>query len=272
MGYATTYGGDGFCNSSTASQNGFLNTAAGSGGPSGCAFGDATISGVVSGSCAGYDKPDYQALVTGNPSDGVRDLPDVSLFASNGVWSHYYMACYSDQAAGGSPCFGPATPNPSFWSGFGGTSISTPIMAGIQALINQATGSVWGNPNYVYYPLAAAEYGLTGNSACDSSQGTGTDPGCFFYDVTLGDMAVNCLPLASNGTTVGTFSCFYPATNPGKNGVLSTSNTAYQPAYRAQVGWDFATGIGTVNAANLVANWPGSSFGVQASTAAKTGN
>src|SRR5262249_22226265 len=39
-------------------------------------------------------------------------------------------------------------------------------------------------------------------------------------------------------------------------------------------GWDFATGIGTVNAANLVANWPGSSglpgFALAASPASVT--
>jgi Abnormal spindle-like microcephaly-assoc'd, ASPM-SPD-2-Hydin len=34
--------------------------------------------------------------------------------------------------------------------------------------------------------------------------------------------------------------------------VLSTSNSAFQPAYSAATGWDFATGIGTVNAYNLV--------------------
>ena len=27
----------------------------------------------------------------GNPSDGVRDIPDVSLFAANGVWGHFYV-------------------------------------------------------------------------------------------------------------------------------------------------------------------------------------
>lgn len=267
-GFAAPYGGGGFCNSSTAIQNGFLNTVAASGGPSGCAFGAPAIQGVVSGDCAGYAKPAYQTVIAGNPSDGVRDMPDISLFASNAFWGHYYVTCYSNQHAGGSSCL----QDPSLWAGFGGTSISTPIMAGIQALINQATGSVWGNPNFVYYPLAAIEYGATGNNACNSNLGNGTDPGCVFYDITAGDITVNCLPLTSNGTTVGTFSCFYPATNPGTNGVLSTSNTAYQPAFSAQVGWDFATGIGTVNAANLVANWPGSSFGVQASAAVKTGN
>jgi hypothetical protein len=39
-------------------------------------------------------------------------------------------------------------------------------------------------------------------------------------------------------------------------GVLSTSNTAYKPAYAATTGWDFATGIGSINAANLVKAWP----------------
>jgi hypothetical protein len=39
--------------------------------------------------------------------------------------------------------------------------------------------------------------------------------------------------------------------------VLSTSTTSYQPAYKTGTGWDFATGIGTVNAYNLVfnSNW-----------------
>jgi len=39
-------------------------------------------------------------------------------------------------------------------------------------------------------------------------------------------------------------------------GVLSTDVNAFAPAYGTTVGWDFATGIGTVNAANLVSNWP----------------
>src|SRR5207245_770035 len=42
-------------------------------------------------------------------------------------------------------------------------------------------------------------------------------------------------------------------------GVLSTSNSAFSPAYGSATGWDFATGIGTVNAANLVNNWSASS-------------
>jgi hypothetical protein len=38
-------------------------------------------------------------------------------------------------------------------------------------------------------------------------------------------------------------------------GVLSTSDSSYLPAYATGAGWDFATGLGTINAANLVEQW-----------------
>jgi hypothetical protein len=117
-------------------------------------------------------------------------------------------------------------------------------MAGIQALVNQQTGERQGNPNPVYYSLAAAEYGANGNSSCNSTLGKGVASSCIFYDVTQGDMDVNCK---------GSNNCYLPS---GAQGVLSTSNTADQPAYGTQTGWDFATGIGSVNAYNLVNNWP----------------
>ncbi len=259
LGYAVPYGVDGACNSAVGEQF-FLTTGAGSGGPSACASGAPTVNGVVSGTCAGYAKPSYQASLFGNPSDGVRDLPDVSMFAANGVWGHYYVVCYSNPAAKAPPCNNP----PSSWSGAGGTSFGAPILAGVQALINQAAGSMQGNPNFVYYRLAKSEYGSSGSSACNSTLGNATDPGCIFHDVTLGDMDVNCKPLTSHGAIIGTFSCYYPASDPGANGVLSTSKTRYEPAYPAGAGWDFATGIGTMNVYNLVANWPGSSLALSA--------
>ncbi|MBI2679792.1 MAG: hypothetical protein HYX25_02150 [Candidatus Solibacter usitatus] len=239
FGFATTYGTGGFCNSSTASANGYLTTGAGSGGPSACATGSPTVGGVVGGTCAGYAKPSWQSLV-GNPADGVRDIPDVSLFAANGVWGHYYVFCHSDPANGGTPCTGA----PSTWSGAGGTSFAAPIVAGIQALVNQKTGSRWGNPNPIYYSMAAAEYGASGNNSCNSTLGQGAASSCVFYDVRQGDIDVNC---------TGTRNCYLPS---GTNGVLSTSNSAYAPAFGTNIGWDFATGIGTLNAANLVNGWP----------------
>jgi subtilase family serine protease len=238
-GFATTYGSSGFCNSTTGKDD-FLTTGAGSGGPSGCATGAASTSGVVSGTCKGYAKPSWQTGVVGIPADGVRDLPDVSMFASNGLWGHYYVFCWSDTREGGTACTGA----PSGWSGAGGTSFASPILAGIQALVNQKQGARQGNPNPVYYKLAATEYGASGSTSCNSTNGNTVGSTCIFYDVTKGDMDVNC---------TGTHNCYLPS---GTNGVLSTSDSSYLKAYGTTTGWDFATGIGSVNAANLVNNWP----------------
>ena len=235
--YSTTYGSSGFCNSRTGEAD-YLTTASGSGGPSGCATGSPSKSGIVSGTCAGYAKPGWQSVL-GNPSDGVRDLPDVSLFAANGVWGHYYVYCDSDTRDGGAACTGA----PSGWSGAGGTSFASPILAAIQALVNQKQGAKQGLPTPVLYKLAATEYGTSGSSTCNSTSGNATSSACIFYDVTLGDMDVNC---------TGSTDCYLPS---GKNGVLSTTSSSYSKAYGTGTGWDFATGIGSLNAANLVNNW-----------------
>ncbi len=236
---SAAYGANGFCNSATG-RDYYLGTSAGSGGPSGCSSGVATGFGITGGSCKGNAKPSWQAGVLGIPSDGVRDLPDVSLFAANGVWGHYYIYCDSDTANGGAPCTGA----PSGWSGGGGTSFAAPIMAGIQALVNQKTGTRQGNPNPVYYKLAAAEYGQAGSASCNSTKGNAVSAACVFYDITKGDIDVNC----TGGTE-----CYRPS---GANGVLSTSSTVNKTAYGTTTGYDLATGIGSVNASNLVANWP----------------
>jgi subtilase family serine protease len=231
-----TYGSSGFCNTTTGEE--FLSDIGGSGGASRCATGAPSVAGVVSGTCEGYAKPSWQ-VGFGVHKDGVRDVPDVSLFASNGFWGHYYVICYSDLVNGGAPCTGA----PDGWAGGGGTSFASPIVAGIQALVNEKMGARQGNPNIVYYKLAAAEYGTTGSPTCNSTLGNGAASTCVFYDVTQGDMDVNC---------TGTHNCYTPS---GTNGVLSASDKAYQPAYAATKGWDFATGWGTINAANLVSQW-----------------
>jgi subtilase family serine protease len=234
--------------STTSPYNYFLNAFGGSGGPSGCATGTNSTRGVVSGTCAGYPKPSFQSGLFGNPADGVRDIPDVSLFASNGIFDAYYVTCWSNpdtNAGGGFTCTGA----PSTWAGFGGTSVSSPIMAGIQALVNQHTGSRWGNPNTEYYSLAKTEYGASGSGACNSTTVNKTANNCIFYDVTQGDNDGAC-----KATGSGTLrNCYRPS---GTYGVLSTSNTTDQPAYATGTGWDFPTGIGSVNAYNLVMNWP----------------
>jgi subtilase family serine protease len=219
--FATTYGSAGLCNSTIAQSDGLLTSVGGSGGPS-----------------TQYSKPSYQNGLVGNPADGVRDLPDVSLFAGNGIWGHFYIICFSDGANGGMGCSG----NPSGWNGAGGTSFAAPIWAGIQALINNSVGAPQGNPNVRLYQLAVAEYG-GGSSACNSSSGNTVGISCIFYDVIQGDNDAPC---------TGTNNCYLPS---GTYGVLSTSTTSYAPAYMAQTGWDFVTGIGTVNVSNLVGQW-----------------
>lgn len=243
QGYGLPFGKNGFCNSALGEAY-FLTTASGSGGPSGCAYGNTSPlanTPAVSGTCKGYAKPSYQSGLFGNPNDKLRDLPDVSLFAANGTWGHYYVFCYSDPAngAGGAPCTG----NPANWSGAGGTSFAAPIVAGIQALVNQSTRTPQGNPNYVYYSLAKQEFRGTGKNSCVSTLGKGIESSCVFNDVAQGDMDVNCL---------GSFNCYDPS---GPNGILSTTSHAYSKAYNSNMGWDFATGIGTLNVSNLVTNW-----------------
>ena len=242
------------CNNSEVTDpkgplNFLLNSIGGSGGPSGCAIGFPSKKGEVSGTCIGYDKPAYQKGLFGNPKDGVRDTPDVSLFASNGFWDSYYVVCWSNpdpNVGGGSLCTGA----PSTWAGFGGTSISSPIMAGIQTLVNQKTGSRWGNPNTVYYSLAKTEYGSAGSSTCNSNATPLSGSPCIFHDITEGDNDSACTAKASGAHK----DCYIPAGDV--YGVLSTSKSVDQPAYLTNVGWDFATGIGSVDAYNLVMNWP----------------
>jgi subtilase family serine protease len=73
-----------------ADNSNFLNIISGSGGPSSCSTTDNNT-----GACSGYSKPSWQTGA-GVPSDGVRDLPDVSLFASNGFNGSFYIICEAD--------------------------------------------------------------------------------------------------------------------------------------------------------------------------------
>jgi len=230
-GYKTAYGSNGFCNSATGEKL-YPTNAAGGGGPSNCATGNITDP----ATCRGYAKPSWQK-VRGNPADRARDIPDISLFAGTGVWNHFYIFCDSD------PTFGtPCTGAPINWSNAGGTSFTAPIMAGIQALVNEHQHEAQGNPNPVYYKLANTEYG-NGNANCNAILGNGISSACIFHDVDEGGMPVSC---------IGTLSCYRPS---GTYGVLSTSDKSFEPAYGSGLGWDFATGIGTVNVYNLVENW-----------------
>jgi subtilase family serine protease len=232
-----TYGVSGFCNT----QNGFQSLSSGGGGPSQCYSGSPAVSGVASGTCKAYPKPAWQRLVAGYVVDGARDVPDISVFAADGIWGHSYATCFSDPNSGGGPCTG----NPALWKGNGGgTSYGAPIMAGIQALINQHKGARQGNPAPIYYQLAARQYGASGNPNCSADLGNSIEQDCMFHDVVSGTTDIYC---------GGGYNCYLPS---GNFGVLSISNSGFAPAYNAKRGYDLATGIGSVDAYNIVMNWP----------------
>ena len=211
-GYNAPYGAYGFCNNGVGVE--FRSTVAGGGGPSDCATGagSADFAFTEDSTCKGYAKPSWQKNILGNPHDGQRDVPDVSLFASNGIWGHWIVMCWSDTRYGGVPCTG----SPSGWIGVGGTSVSSPVMASIQALVDEKWNTSVGNPNPTYYSIAAAEYGTKGNSACYSANESAGNS-CVFNDITQGDTSVDCF---QNGD-VFSADCYFGVNN-GALGALST--------------------------------------------------
>ena len=207
----------------------------GSGGKSSCTTG----SGVDIISCTGgYPKPSWQTG-TGVPNDGKRDIPDVSLFASNGFNGNFYVICSKNIT--NSYC-DPADPNGTI-VGIGGTSASTPAFAGIMALIDQKTNSRQGNPNYTLYKLAAQQPA----TGCNSSTPPATT--CVFNDVTAGTIAMPCFK--------GSTSDCKTSVSGHQFGVLS--------GYATTAGYDLAVGLGSVNAANLVTAWTTSAAGSKGS-------
>lgn len=210
----------------------FLVPVGGSGGASNCTV---STNQSVSSCAAGYAKPSWQAG-SGVPNDGKRDLPDVSLFAGDGLNGSFYLVCETDIYGG---C--PAGLIPSF-VGVGGTSASAPTLAGIMAMVNQKMQARQGNANYVFYPLAAQP-----GVSCNSTNSVGSS--CIFYDVTTGTIAMPCVTGSPNCVT---------NVASDQNGVLS--------GYSTTVSYDLATGLGSVNAANLVNNWNSVSFQPTVST------
>lgn len=139
------------------------------------------------GASSSFAKPSWQVAL-GVPSDGKRDVPDVSLTAAG--HDGYLVRTQGSLA------------------GIGGTSASSPSFAGIMALIVQKTGQRQGNANPTLYQLASAQF-------------VGSGP-AIFHDTTSGNNSV-----------------------PGVTG------------YSAGVGYDLATGLGSVDANALVSNWSG---------------
>lgn len=99
----------------------------------------------------------------------------------------------------------------------GGTSAAAPIFAGIVVLLNQFVGVKQGNINQKLYPLAQN----AGNGA--------------FHDITTGTNIVPCTP--------GTPSSFLAGLQCPGSGSFG---------YNAGKGYDLVTGLGSVDAANLI--------------------
>jgi len=166
---------------------------------------DTLVSGGLAASGGGkssvYRKPSWQTG-PGVPADGVRDVPDVALDASN---AHDPYVVFSEGAT----------------YLVGGTSASAPSFAGMVAVVNQylvenqvQTGSGLGNINIKLYSLAAANA-----------------PGVF-HDITTGSNIVPCAAKSLDCST-GQF------------------------GYTAGPGYNLVTGLGSVDAYNLVTAWGG---------------
>ena len=112
-----------------------------------------------------------------------------------------------------------STSSITYFQGYGGTSVASPAFAAIMALVNQKTGERQGNANYILYKLAA-------------QQPTA------FHDVNTGANAVPCSPGSPNCTT---------KTAGDAYGILN--------GYNAVTAYDMASGLGSIDANNLVTKW-----------------
>lgn len=228
----------------------FVDTVGAGGGASNCTTNSSTGTTIGTCSASGYSKPTWQTGVSGIPTDGKRDIPDISFFAGNGLLGSAYFMCVTDWG----PCLsGPtATSEPTDSSGntvnlIGGTSAASPAMAGIMALINQKAGSTQGNPNKQLYTLAAAQN--YGNCKTDTVTNSSS---CYFNDVDSGTIAMPCQSGAQDCSVTHSGDAW---------GVLS--------GFAAGSGYDAATGLGSMNVANVVNGWSGS-IGTTASTVTVT--
>lgn len=130
------------------------------------------------------------------------------------------------------------------------------------ALVNQnmvvnhgaPAGQGQGNADYALYNLASAQ--ATAGTNCDSSS-TSISASCTFHDITKGNNSVPCVG--------GSFGCSNASTATGAYGVeeaynINTNALSGNIAWNTAVGLDLATGLGSVDAFNLVSNWPTASF------------
>ncbi len=238
--YAQEYGytnAIAFCNAATLPNlgaNPYVQVAGGGGGLSGCS------TQLADGSCAGgYAPPAWQ---TGVAAFSARALPDVSMLATSWLLCSYEAASL--------PC------NPQAGQALvaGGTSAAAPAVAAMLALVDESkvtTSLADGRQGLVapmLYSLAALEYGSATDpnrgslAACNSGQGAAIAANCVFHDITVGTNAMPCSMLGSAaGTCTGSGGDSY--------GIIESAGS---DAYAAGAGYDLATGLGSLDAQQLV--------------------
>lgn len=200
----------------------YNNITAGGGGYSSCSTNNSVDNSngtVTTGSCiSGYSKPAWQAG-TGVPADGKRDLPDVSLMSGNGYDNATWLVCTNDAAGTGTSNCATQSSGSFYFQGFGGTSTAAPAFAGILALVQQKANSRLGQADAELYTLY-----------------NGSNASQVFHDVTVGNNSVSC--------TSGTPNC-----------LLNSVGYYFESGYNAVSGYDMATGLGSVDAKQLINYW-----------------
>ncbi|MGD0404740.1 MAG: S53 family peptidase [Candidatus Acidiferrales bacterium] len=195
----------------------------GGGGVSACTFGNPVNAAACIG---GYSKPSWQAG-PGVPNDGKRDIPDLSFFSASGFFNgSFYIVCQMDANTGSGSSTSSCDLTSPFndFQGFGGTSVATPAMAGVMALVVQQTGENQGNPNPVQYTLAAQAN---------------------IYHAITGTNAMPCTPATPDCTDASGSDTFGLTT-------VQTGPLTGSLGYNASSDYNLATGLGSLNVANFV--------------------
>ena len=221
--------------------------AAGSGGASTVGFANV---GVSSTTYSPYPKPSWQKGA-GVPADSARDLPDVSLFAADGSNASYTPICAVDGDC--QPVAGGGTVQ---ITGVGGTSVAAPSFAGIMALVNQKYGPQ-GQADFVLYPLATQ----FPTAFHDVQNGTNTVP-CNITTTASGSPTLDCIPVTPPATAETVTDPTYGPATEGQIGNTTTRTVDYA----AGVGYDLSSGLGSIDANQLVTNWGSVKFAASSVT------
>jgi Pro-kumamolisin, activation domain/Fibronectin type III domain len=259
-----------FCNTSKLpggnTANPFIEILGGGGGLSSCTATDS------SGHCTGgYAQPSWQAGY-GIGNFGARALPDVSMIATRWLMCSYDTAPCDPTKP---PSFPPAAPGTI--KVLEGTSASAPSVAAIIAMLDQTqiTPAVkdgrQGLVNPLFYQLASPEYQNPAiESQCNASQGSLTLSLCIFFDVTAGSNAQPCSVANYSANSAGSLPASTCVSGSGDaTGIMEVNG---MQDYGTFLGFDIATGLGSINAATLIAAVQSSTApsGLAASTSGQT--